>query len=191
MKTMPPAIKILIEDPALAIDGFLCPGHVSTITGTEAYKDIIKAGRSAVITGFEPVDILEGIYLILEQIINDTKKIEIQYKRAVSPEGNKKARNILFEVFEACSAEWRGIGNIPGSGLVFKNEYSSFDALKRFEIPEIIPEEITGCSCGDILRGIKNPGECPLFKKACTPINPIGPCMVSSEGTCSTYYKYH
>jgi hydrogenase expression/formation protein HypD len=191
MKIMPPAIKMLIDDPELAIDGFLCPGHVSIITGTAAYNDIIKAGRSAVITGFEPVDILEGIYLILEQLISKTKEVEIQYKRAVTPEGNKRAREILFDVFETGPSVWRGIGEIPGSGLVFKKEYQDFDTLKRFEVPEINPDEISGCSCGAILRGIKNPGQCALFKKVCTPLNPIGPCMVSSEGTCSTYYKYH
>ena len=191
MKIMPPAIKILIDDPELAIDGFMCPGHVSIITGTAAYNDIIKAGRSAVITGFEPVDILEGIYLILGQIISKTKEVEIQYKRAVTPEGNKKARETLFNVFEAGPSVWRGIGEIPGSGLAFKKEYKGFDTLKRFEVPDITPVEISNCSCGEILRGIKNPGQCALFKKACTPINPIGPCMVSSEGTCSTYYKYH
>ena len=191
MKIMPPAIKILIDDPALAIDGFLCPGHVSIITGTAAYNAIIKAGKAAVITGFEPVDILEGIYLILGQIISGGKKIEIQYKRAVSREGNKKAREILFEVFETGPAEWRGIGEISGSGLVFKKEYQDFDTLKKFEVPDITSDEISGCSCGEILRGIKHPGQCALFKKTCTPLNPIGPCMVSSEGTCSTYYKYH
>jgi hydrogenase expression/formation protein HypD len=191
MKVMPPAIKILIDDPDLAIDGFLCPGHVSIITGTSAYNGIIKAGRSAVITGFEPVDILEGIYMILAQLITNEKKIEIQYKRAVSQEGNVRARNTMFEVLEPCDSEWRGIGVIPGSGLTFKKEYNSFNTLKRFEIPDIVSENIIGCSCGDILRGIKHPGECPLFKKACTPLNPVGPCMVSSEGTCATYYKYH
>jgi hydrogenase expression/formation protein HypD len=191
MKIMPPAIKILIDDPALAIDGFLCPGHVSIITGTAAYNSIIEAGKAAVITGFEPVDILEGIYLILGQIISGEKEIEIQYKRAVIPEGNKKAREILFDVFETGPSVWRGIGEIPGSGLVFKKEFQNFDTLRRFEVPDITPDEISGCSCGEILRGIKNPGQCALFKKACTPLNPIGPCMVSSEGTCSTYYKYH
>jgi len=191
MKIMPPAIKLLIDDPNLAIDGFLCPGHVSIITGTAAYDDIIKAGRSAVITGFEPVDILEGIHLILGQIISNTKEVEIQYKRAVTVEGNIKAREILFDVFETGPSLWRGIGEIPGSGLFFKKEYRDFDTLKRFEIPDITPVEISNCSCGEILRGIKHPGQCALFKKACTPLNPIGPCMVSSEGTCSTYYKYH
>lgn len=191
MKLMPPAIKILIDDPELNIDGFLCPGHVSTITGTAAYNDIISAGRSAVITGFEPVDILEGIYRILGQIISGHKEIEIQYQRAVSPQGNCRARDVLFEVFEPCTAAWRGIGEIPGSGLCFRDGYRSFDSFKHFDIPIIVPEEIKGCSCGDILRGIKHPGQCPLFKKTCTPLNPVGPCMVSSEGTCATYYKYH
>ena len=191
MKIMPPAIKVLIDDTVLEIDGFLCPGHVSIITGTEAYKEIIKAGKAAVITGFEPIDILEGIYMILGQIIAETKEVEIQYKRAVSPDGSKKARDTMFEVFKTGPSEWRGIGEIPESGLFFKKKYGKFDTLKRFEIPEIKTEKITGCSCGDILRGIKHPGQCALFRKTCTPLNPIGPCMVSSEGTCSTYFKYH
>ena len=190
-KVIPPAMKILIQDPALRIDGFLCPGHVSTIIGAEAYRFIPEAGRAAVITGFEPVDILEGIAVILSQILENKKEVAIQYGRGVRAEGNIRAREILAEVFRAERSEWRGLGAIPDSGLAFREAYQAFDAQKKFQIPVLRSEEIKGCSCGDILRGVKSPDECPLFRHACTPLNPIGPCMVSSEGTCAAYYQYH
>jgi hydrogenase expression/formation protein HypD len=190
-KVIPPAMKILIQDPALRIDGFLCPGHVSTIIGAEAYGFIPEAGRAAVITGFEPVDILEGIAVILSQILENKKEVAIQYGRGVRAEGNIRAREILAEVFRAETSEWRGLGAIPDSGLAFREAYQAFDAQKKFQIPVLRSEEIKGCSCGDILRGVKSPDECPLFRHACTPLNPIGPCMVSSEGTCAAYYQYH
>jgi hydrogenase expression/formation protein HypD len=190
-KIVPPAIDALLADPLLKIDGFLCPGHVSIMIGADAYRMIPDAGRAAVITGFEPVDILEGIWMLLEQIENGKMEIAIQYSRGIKPEGNVRAMSLLNSVFETCDAEWRGLGVIPKSGLNFNREFSSFDALKRFALPEIKSGDIAGCGCGDILRGIKLPGDCPLFKKVCTPVNPIGPCMVSSEGTCSTHYKYY
>ena len=190
-KIVPPALHALIADPLLKIDAFLCPGHVSTMIGSAAYQMIPDAGCAAVITGFEPVDILEGIWMILEQITDGAKEVAIQYSRGVRPEGNVRAMTFLQSVFQTANAEWRGLGVIPASGLVFRSEYSSFDALTRFAIPDIQSVEIQGCGCGDILRGIKAPQDCPLFKKVCTPMNPVGPCMVSSEGTCSTYYKYY
>ncbi len=190
-KIVPPALCALIADPLLNIDGFLCPGHVSTMIGSDAYKMITQADRAAAITGFEPVDIMEGIWMILSQIESGKKEIAIQYSRGVRPEGNIRAMNFLKSMFQMATVEWRGLGPIPASGLVFNNTYAAFDALKKFDIPEINSVEIKGCGCGDILRGIKAPQDCPLFKKACTPMNPIGPCMVSSEGTCSTHYKYY
>jgi hydrogenase expression/formation protein HypD len=190
-KVIPPAVKALIDDPALNIDGFLCPGHVSTIIGTNAYELITKAGRAAVITGFEPVDILEGIFMILTQIAKNKKTVAIQYSRGVKPEGNPRAREVMMSVFCPGPSEWRGLGTIPESGLLLKETCKAFDALKKFEVPEIRSVEIKGCCCGDILRGVKTPSECPLFKRACNPLNPVGPCMVSSEGTCAAYYKYH
>jgi hydrogenase expression/formation protein HypD len=190
-KIVPPALCALIADPLLNIDGFLCPGHVSTMIGSDAYKMITQADRAAAITGFEPVDIMEGIWMILSQIESGKKEIAIQYSRGVRPEGNIRAMNFLKSMFQMATVEWRGLGPIPASGLVFNNTYAAFDALKKFDIPEIHSVEIKGCGCGDILRGIKAPQDCPLFKKACTPMNPIGPCMVSSEGTCSTHYKYY
>lgn len=189
-KVIPPAMQALMSAPSIKIDGFLCPGHVSIIIGSDAYAFIPEAGKSAVITGFEPIDILEGILLILEQIAEQRPAVEIQYSRGVSPAGNPKARAVMQAVFSPYDAEWRGLGTIPRSGLVLQDAYQTFDSLKRYSIPEIISEEIGGCSCGDILRGAKTPDECLLFKKACTPVNPIGPCMVSSEGSCAAYYKY-
>jgi hydrogenase expression/formation protein HypD len=190
-KVIPPAIKALIDDPALNIDGFLCPGHVSVIIGALPYQVITEADRAAVITGFEPVDIFEGIYMILSQIKDKKKTVAIQYKRVVKPEGNPRAMAILHSVFYADAASWRGLGVIPGTGLFFREEYKEFDALRRFDVPPLESFENKACRCGDILRGIISPDECPLFKTACSPQNPIGPCMVSSEGTCSVYHRYH
>lgn len=190
-KVIPPAIEALIHDPALSIDGFLCPGHVSIMIGVQAYACIPEADRAAVITGFEPVDILEGIFMILGQILDGKKEVALQYSRGVKPEGNVRAMAMLDEVFRTAPAVWRGLGEIPASGLAFTKAYAAFDALRKFDVPDIVSEEIKGCRCGDILRGILSPPQCPLFKKACTPLTPVGACMVSSEGTCAAYYKYH
>lgn len=189
-KIIPPAMQALIHDPAIKIDGFLCPGHVSIVIGAEAYAFIPQTGKPAVITGFEPIDVLEGILMILEQLRDQTPSVAIQYGRGVSPAGNAKARSVLEAVFTVQDAEWRGLGIIPDSGLAFSEPYQAFDTLHRFRVPEIHSAEIKGCACGDILRGALTPNECPLFGKACTPVSPIGPCMVSSEGSCAAYYKY-
>jgi hydrogenase expression/formation protein HypD len=190
-KIIPPAMLALASDPGLNIDGFMCPGHVSIVLGVEAYRFIAESGRPAVITGFEPVDVIEGVLMILEQIAENRPDVAIQYKRGVSWEGNPKARGFIDAVFEIGDSEWRGLGIIAASGLFIKNNFRSFDTLSRFVIPEIKSQEIKGCACGDMLKGIKTPHECPLFGETCTPANPLGPCMVSAEGTCSSYYKYH
>jgi hydrogenase expression/formation protein HypD len=190
-KVVPPAIKVLIEDPLLNIDGFLCPGHVSTVIGAEAYELIPRAGRAAVITGFEPIDILEGILMILRQTAEGQKEVSIQYVRGVNPGGNPRARAVQDDVFSRETAVWRGLGEIPESGLKLKASYGEFDALARFTVPPIESAEIKGCECGNILKGLCSPDECPLFGKVCTPLNPVGPCMVSSEGSCAAYYKFH
>jgi hydrogenase expression/formation protein HypD len=189
-KIIPPAIGALIADPAIRIDGFLCPGHVSIITGADAYRCITDAGLAAVITGFEPVDVLEGIYMLLRQLQEEKKEVIIQYDRGVKKEGNRKALELLDRVFMPEDALWRGLGMIPGSGLVFRDEFADYDAVRKFSVPELASEDIKGCRCGDILRGIIEPPSCPLFKTVCTPQNPTGPCMVSSEGTCASYYRY-
>lgn len=189
-KLVPPALKALTTDPHLGIDAFICPGHVSTITGTAAYNTIVEAGRPAVITGFEPIDILEGIMRALVQIVSGKPRIEIQYSRGVNPQGNARAREAMENVFQAADSEWRGLGKIADSGLALRIEYREYDALERLEVPYIESKDPQGCSCGEILRGLKVPGECPLFKKICSPSNPVGPCMVSSEGTCAAHFKY-
>ena len=189
-KTVPQAIRALIEDRLLKIDGFICPGHVSIITGVEAYRMIPQAGRAAVITGFEPADIAEGILMILRQVAEGRFEVDIQYARGVKEQGNPRARDVMAEVFEPSDADWRGLGVIPGSGLRIRREYEGFDALRRFALPEIRSVEFKGCRCGEILRGVMSPDECNLFMKTCKPANPAGPCMVSGEGTCAAYYKY-
>jgi len=190
-KVIPPAIQFLLDDPELAVNGFLCPGHVSTILGVDAYELMPQRGRAAVITGFEPTDILEGIAMILEQITAGKMDVEIQYGRAVNREGNPVARRMMEEVFRPSSARWRGLGDLPGSGLALADEYAHFDVFSRFDVPEVESREEAGCLCGAVLTGKKAPSACPLFRTRCTPTNPIGPCMVSHEGTCSAYYRYY
>jgi len=189
-KTVRPAIHALLDDPELNLDGFLCPGHVCVITGSEAYRLIPEAGLAAVITGFEPVDIIEGILRALQQIAGRHYGVAIQYARGVNQDGNRPAREMMAEVFEPDNADWRGLGIIPGSGLAIRKGYESFNALSRFTLPEIHSADFAGCRCGDILRGVISPPECRLFRKICTPTSPVGPCMVSGEGTCAAYIKY-
>lgn len=186
-KLIPPALKALLSDKSIKIDGFILPGHVSTIIGSKPYEFI---NIPCVISGFEGEEILESIEMLLKQIENGAPKVEIQYKKAVKAEGNPDAVNILYKVFEPCDSVWRGIGMIPDSGLKLREEFKEFDAARKFNIKISKTEEPKGCSCGDILKGKKIPTDCKLFKKACTPINPIGPCMVSSEGACQAYYRY-
>lgn len=191
-KNMPGALEAIINDPQLKLDALILPGHVSTIIGAEPYRFLAeKYGIPGVITGFEPVDVLQGIAMIMRQLHEGRAEIEIAYARGVMPEGNPVALAAIDEVFETCPATWRGLGEIPGSGYRIREEYAAFDALRRFE-PAIEPTiEHKGCRCGDVLRGIMAPDECPLFRTACTPENPIGPCMVSSEGSCAAYYRYY
>ena len=191
-KNMPGALEAIINDPQLKLDALILPGHVSTIIGAEPYRFLAeKYGIPGVITGFEPVDVLQGIAMIMRQLHEGRAEIEIAYARGVMPEGNPVALAAIDEVFETCPATWRGLGEIPGSGYRIREEYAAFDALRRFE-PTIEPTvEHKGCRCGDVLRGIMAPDECPLFRTACTPENPIGPCMVSSEGSCAAYYRYY
>lgn len=191
LKTIPQAIRTLIDDPELNIDGFLCPGHVSTITGAGIYELIPRAHRAAVITGFEPVDILEGLSMILRQLAEGRFEVAVQYGRGVRLQGNPRARSVMNEVFEEVDAEWRGLGVIPGSGLALRGSFADFDTRRRFPIPVLPSAEAKGCECGSILRGVKSPDKCPLFRKVCHPANPVGPCMVSAEGTCAAYYKYY
>ncbi|HAX62142.1 MAG TPA: hydrogenase formation protein HypD [Elusimicrobia bacterium] len=190
-KLIPPALKIILEQKKIKIDAFILPGHVSAIIGSQPYKFISeKFNTPAVITGFEPSDILEGIFSILKQIKSNKPEIEIQYRRAVKPQGNPFAVKLLYSVFEETDSQWRGIGTIKNSGLKFTKKYDNYDALKKFKIKIKSVEEPAGCLCGKVLTGIAKPQQCGYFGKKCTPSNPIGPCMVSSEGTCAAYYKY-
>jgi len=189
-KLISPAMKVLLDDPEINVDAFLLPGHVCTILGKNDFDFLADHGKAGVITGFEAMDILTGILMILRQIEEKNFKIEIEYKRAVREEGNVKAKKILREVFDVSDATWRGLGEIKGSGLKLNDAFFMFDAEKVFDIPEIESEEIKDCICGDILKGKKLPLDCKLFNKGCHPFNPIGPCMVSSEGTCGTFYRY-
>jgi hydrogenase expression/formation protein HypD len=189
-KLVPPALEALLAGP-LKLDGFLLPGHVSAIIGGNAYRDVMEDHyAAAVIAGFEPSDILHALAEAIEQITKDRYSVKINYKRAVSDEGNTKAMRIMNEVFEPCDAIWRGIGTIPKSGLKIRQEYSEFDAAKMFEIEVEKTREHKGCRCGEILQGLAQPADCPLFGNGCTPEHPIGACMVSSEGTCAAYYRY-
>lgn len=191
-KNMPGALEAIVNDPDLKLDALILPGHVSTIIGTRPYEFLAqKYGIPGVITGFEPNDVLQGIAMIARQLHEGRAEIEIAYARGVQPEGNPVALEAIDEVFETCSATWRGIGEIPGSGYRIREEYADFDAMRRFA-PEVEEtQEHAGCKCGDVLRGIMSPDECPLFRTVCTPENPIGPCMVSSEGSCAAYYRYY
>ncbi len=193
LKLIPPAMSYLLADPRLKIDAFLCPGHVSTIIGTRPYEFIPrKYSKGCCVAGFEPVDILEGLYFLVRQIANEKPKVENQYIRIVTRTGNIKAQKIINRVFQVSDAAWRGLGKIPKSGLVIRNEFRRFDAGKIFNLahsPQPTAHSLK-CRCGDVLKGLIRPNECPLFKKSCTPQKPIGPCMVSQEGACNAYYKY-
>ncbi len=190
-KLIPPAMESLLLDKETAISGFICPGHVSTIIGSNPYKKFATEYKiPCVITGFEPLDILEGILRILKQLEKETAKVEIQYRRCVHPEGNLIAREKISQVFRKTSVKWRGLGEIPQSGLKLKKEFLKFDAEKIFPKYHLKVKENKNCLCGEVLRGVISPRKCPQFKKKCSPAHPLGPCMVSREGTCAAYYWY-
>ncbi len=190
-RLIPPALRTLLSSGNIKIDGFILPGHVSVIIGKDPYLFIAgEFSVMGVITGFEALDILEGIYMLLCQKKEQRPRIEIQYTRAVKGEGNRKAVNMMEKVFMPVDARWRGLGTIPKSGLALRREFREMDAGAFFELPVKEVPDPQGCICGEILQGIKTPPDCPLFGKGCTPEQPVGPCMVSSEGTCSAYYKY-
>ncbi len=189
-RLVPPALEALLADPSLRISGFLLPGHVSVIVGARAWGALINSGVPGVITGFEALDILAGICRLLDLLVRKETAIRNEYTRVVLPQGNPAALRLIEEVYEPCDAIWRGIGTIPGSGLRLRPRFAAFDASIRFGLQapgDAMPE---GCSCGNVLKGMIPPEECPLFGTACTPENPVGPCMVSSEGSCAAAFKY-
>jgi hydrogenase expression/formation protein HypD len=190
-KVMPPAMEALIDE-GVKINGYIAPGHVSTITGTDIYLPIPeKYGLGCVITGFEPLDLLQAIYMLVKQAEDNKPAVEIQYNRAVKPEGNLKAKGIMNEVFELKDDWWRGFGVLKNSGLKIKEKYSAYNSEKMIEVDVEELKEEKGCICGEILKGLKNPKDCKLFNKACNPENPVGACMVSNEGACAAYYRYN
>jgi hydrogenase expression/formation protein HypD len=190
-KLIPPAMSLLARSPDLKVDGFLCPGHVSTIIGVEPYQFLAQDHKiPCVIAGFEPLDVLQGILLLVQQIKEGKHLVQNQYKRAVRPRGNPKARGLLKQVFDPADTHWRGIGIIPESGLQIRAEYEKFDAEKRIEVNVEKSSDPEGCLCGEVILGKTQPPECRFFGRECIPDSPIGPCMVSSEGTCAAHFKF-
>ncbi|MCD6363308.1 MAG: hydrogenase formation protein HypD [Synergistetes bacterium] len=188
-KLIPPALEVLASEGSL--DGFLCPGHVSTIIGVKPYREIAqKYGIPCVISGFEAEDIIIAMMKLIEMAEKDTSDAYNAYPRAVREGGNRKAQELLAEVFEEEDSEWRGLGTIPKSGLKIKDEFSDFDAQLIFSLQKEKVPDPPGCRCGEVLKGYIYPNECPLFGNTCTPDHPIGPCMISSEGSCAAYYRY-
>ena len=190
-KTMPVPMDILSGDPELNLTGYLCPAHVSTVIGGNAYRPLAeKYHIPCVVTGFEPADVMQGIEMLLAQTLRGESRVEIQYSRAVSWEGNAKAQAMLRQLFEPCDATWRGLGVLPGSGLGIRDDYAEFDAEQVVSLDVTEALENPACLCGEVLKGKLTPFACPLFATVCTPESPVGACMVSSEGTCAAAYKY-
>ncbi len=190
-KTVPPALQALLSAPEVQIDGFILPGHVSTIIGLKPYAFLAAEYRKpSVVTGFDAMDILNGVLMLLQQIAGNRAAVENEYAKVVKEEGNPRAVALLYEFFEPEDAYWRGIGMLPGSGLRLKEKYSHRDVMKKYAISVSDGQEPKTCSCGEVLKGIKIPTDCALFGKACTPDKPVGACMVSTEGSCAAYYKY-
>ena len=191
LKTVEPALRALMKTEDFKVQGFLCPGHVGTIIGEKGFAFLPEEYRMpAVIAGFEPEDILLSIYLLLRQIAEGRPRVENQYKRAVSPMGNVLAQNMIDRCLEPRADLWRGLGRIENSGLGFKAEFSDYDAEKKFSIQYGDEKGQSACRCGDVICGRISPARCPMFGKRCTPEDPVGPCMVSSEGACAAAYKY-
>ena len=189
--TVPPAIDALLSDPLSEIDGFLTAGHVCAITGNAAYQALVDNYHvPMVVSGFEPTDLLYGIYRCVLQLERGEAKVENAYKRAVPDQGNPAAQALMNEMLVSCDQEWRGIGCIPNSGLQLKPAYAAYDALHRFEVKATHAAEKQDCIAGEIMRGLCQPADCPHFGKSCTPDRPLGAPMVSSEGVCAAYYRY-
>ncbi|TNF34419.1 MAG: hydrogenase formation protein HypD [Deltaproteobacteria bacterium] len=190
-KTVPPALDALVTDPALSIDGFLCPAHVSAIIGARAYLPYAEEhGRACVVAGFEPLDVLDGVRALLTQLLRGEPRVDNRYERVVRWDGNPAAQRAIARVFRTVDAPWRGLGVIPGSGLALADDLSDLDASLRFELP-VTPGRVNpACRCGDVLKGVIDPEGCRLFGAPCTPDRPFGPCMVSSEGSCAAAWRY-
>jgi hydrogenase expression/formation protein HypD len=187
-----PALKAMLDSPDLKLDGFLGPGHVSTVIGSRCYDFVPNEyGKPIVVSGFEPLDILQSAYMIVKQVVEGRAEVENQYSRVVLRDGNVKALEVIFDVFEPRDYfEWRGLGSIARSGMKLQKKYAAFDAELKFAVPGLKIADPKACQCGEILKGVKKPWECKVFGTACTPETPIGSCMVSSEGACAAYYNF-
>jgi hydrogenase expression/formation protein HypD len=188
---VPPMITALLESPGNRVQAFLGPGHVCTVMGTTEYEPIARRYRvPIVVTGFEPLDLLEGTLRTVSQLETGRAEVENQYGRAVRGEGNPQSRRLIDDVFEVCDRKWRGVGLVPKSGFKLRDEYRDYDAERRFEVDTIETQESSLCISGQILKGLKKPHDCPAFGKECTPQTPLGATMVSSEGACAAYHAY-
>ena len=191
LKRTEPAMRALIERPDFRVQGFLCPGHVAVITGADAFRFLPEQyGLPAVVSGFEAGDLLLSIYRLLSQLRNGRPGLENEYFRAVTPEGNKAAQALMEQVLRPVADQWRGLGCIADSGYALRPEFSAWDGAEKFDFAPDERETLSGCRCGQIICGQLTPAECPLFGKGCTPENPVGPCMVSSEGACAASWHY-
>lgn len=189
-KLVEPVMRALLESGEVKLDGFILPGHVSVVLGKKSFEFLaVDYQTSGVITGFEPVQLLSGIYKMLKLLLENKHDVLNDYPSVVKDEGNLHAQKLLKQYLQLHDEDWRGMGTIPKSGLVLKDEYAQFDAKKRYEVSVGEPRK-TKCRCGEIIRGLVNPESCVLFNKGCTPAHPIGPCMVSTEGTCAAHYQY-
>ena len=190
--TIIPAVRAILDSPDLRLDGFIGPGHVSTVIGLRPYRFIARDyRRPVVVSGFEPLDVLQGVYLILRQLADGRSEVENQYKRVVRDEGNRRALQVIAQTMELRTTfEWRGLGFISQSALKLRDEFADWDAEVRYEIPGIRVADPKACQCGEVLKGVIKPWECKVFGTACTPDHPIGTCMVSSEGACAAYFNY-
>jgi hydrogenase expression/formation protein HypD len=188
---VPPAMTFLLDMADNRVQGFLGPGHVCTVMGTRAYEPIAARYQvPIVVTGFEPVDLLEGILRAVRQLESKKAEVEVQYARVVRPDGNPAARALIDRVFQVCDRSFRGIGEIPSSGLRLHDDFADLDAEHRFSVSAIAPREPAECIAGEVLKGVKKPGECPAFGNRCTPDTPLGATMVSGEGACAAYFSY-
>lgn len=187
-----PALEALLDNPDLELDGFIGPGHVSMVIGSNPYKIIAeKYYKPVVVSGFEPLDIVQSVWMLLQQLVDRRCEVENQYKRLVQPDGNPMALDAIKKVFEVREEfEWRGLGDIAQSGLKINFNYAQFDAEIKFDVSDVKVPDAAACQCGEILKGVLKPWQCKVFGTACTPETPIGTCMVSSEGACAAYYKY-
>ncbi|MBP1748690.1 MAG: hypD [Deltaproteobacteria bacterium] len=190
-KLTPPAMRAILDGGEVSISGILGPGHVTTVIGTGAWTSLSEKWKIPVaVAGFEPVDILLGIRMLVDQVNEGQARVDNAYPRSVLPQGNRTALAVMDEVFEACDAEWRGFGILPASGLGIRDKYAAFDASRMFPVSVAEGRDPSGCHCGEVLRGVASPITCPLFGRACGPDHPVGPCMVSSEGACRAYYQF-